>query len=281
MEEVYKNIAEKIPFMSRSQEKIAKYILSNTNKTPFLTIEKLAELSDVSIATVTRFVIFLGYKGYPEFLKDAQESIQQQVNKNDSIKVEFETNDKIEDDIYNIFKNDLNNIKTTIGDLNIYELQKAEKLLINAKRIYIVARRSSSILGMYIKYYLDLMFDRVNLIESIEQIPKNINILSSEDVIIGVNFGKNVLSTTEIFTYLKKKGAATISITDNILSPLVSYSDVSLMAVTKGPDAIESLVAPLTLINALIANIQKEKKECFNKNLELLDEAWNKFDLYI
>jgi DNA-binding MurR/RpiR family transcriptional regulator len=281
MSEVYQRMAEKIPNMSKAQEKIAKYILSHPNSTPFLTVEKLAKLSGVSIATVTRFVIFLGYKGYPEFLKDTQESMQQQVSKAERIKMDSDTSNSEEKYIYNIFEEDLNNIKLTMEDLNLYELKRSVDLLLNAKRIYIVARRSSSVLGLFLKYYLDLMFNNVNLIEHIEQIPKQISEVNDEDVIIGITFEKYARSTVEIFTHLKRKGATTIAITDSMLSPLVPYSDVTLTAVSKGAEFIESLAAPLSLINALITSIEKEKKDFFSSNVELLEEACRKFDLFI
>ena len=278
---VYQKMAEKIPNMSKSQEKIAKYILSHLNTTPFLTVEKLAKLSGVSIATITRFVTFLGYKGYPEFLKDTQESMQQQITNIERIKIESEKDSGEEKDIYDLFEDDVNNIKLTMEDLNLYELKKAVDLLLNSKRIYIVARRSSSVLGIFLKYYLDLMFNDVHLIENIEQIPKQTNEFSSEDVIIGISFEKYARSTVEIFTYLKTNGAKTIAITDTMLSPLVPYSDITLTAVSKGSTFIESFAAPLSLINVLIVYIEKEKKDFFNSNVELLEAAWKKFDLFI
>ena len=100
MGEVYQRVAEKLPNMSKAQEKIAKYILSHPNSTPFLTVEKLAKMSGVSIATVTRFVIFLGYSGYPEFLKDTQESMQQQVNNSERIKLGRNKSSSTDDSIY-------------------------------------------------------------------------------------------------------------------------------------------------------------------------------------
>lgn len=125
MAEVYQKIEEKIPNMSKAQEKIAKYILSYPNSAPFLTVEKLAKLSGVSIATVTRFVIFLGYKGYSEFLKDTQESIKEQVTNIERIKIDSEKNCDEEKEIYKIFEDDVNNIKLTMEDLNLYELKKS------------------------------------------------------------------------------------------------------------------------------------------------------------
>lgn len=280
MGEVYKNIAEKMPAMSKAQEKIAKYILAHPNSAPFLTVEKLAKLAGVSIATVTRFVIFLGYKGYPDFLRDTQQSMQDQVNNNERLRIVRKEDDK-ENDIYSIFEEDLNNIKNTMKSLNMHELKKAVNMLLNAKRIYIVSRRSSTSLGTLLKYYLDLMFDDVHLIENIEQMPKQIKRFSGDDVIIGVSFEKYARSTVEVFTYLKRKGASTIAITDGMLSPLIPYADVTLTAISKGENLIESFAGPISLVNVLIACIEKEKEEYFSTNVEMLEEAWEKFDLFI
>ena len=281
MAEVYQRVAEKLPNMSKAQEKIAKYILSHPNSTPFLTVEKLAKLSGVSIATVTRFVIFLGYSGYPEFLKDTQQSMQQQVNNSERIKLGVEKNFSKDKSIYEIFEEDVNNIKTTVESLNVFEIKKCVNLLLNAKRIYIVAKRSSAALAVFLKYYLDLMFNNVIIVENIEQMPKQINKDCGEDIIIGISFDKYSRSTVEIFSHLKRKGATTIAITDNMLSPLVPYADVTLAAISKGSKSIESFVAPLSLINALIVSIECEKEDCFASNVQLLEEAMKKFDLFI
>ncbi|MGN0144851.1 MAG: MurR/RpiR family transcriptional regulator [Clostridium sp.] len=281
MAEVYQRVAEKLPNMSKAQEKIAKYILSHPNSTPFLTVEKLANLSGVSIATVTRFVIFLGYSGYPEFLKDTQESMQQQVNNTERIKLGNSNKDDKNELVYEIFEEDVNDINIMAKNLNVYEMKKCVNLLLNAKRIYIVARRSSAALAVFFKYYLDLMFNNVVLIENIEQMPKQIKKDCGEDVIIGISFDKYARSTVEIFSHLKRRGATTIAITDNMLSPLIPYADVKLTTMTKGSKAIESFAAPLSMINALILSIESEKEDCFTTNVQMLEEAMKKFELFI
>ncbi|WP_294375833.1 MurR/RpiR family transcriptional regulator [uncultured Clostridium sp.] len=281
MGEVYQRVAEKLPNMSKAQEKIAKYILAHPNSTPFLTVEKLAKLAGVSIATVTRFVIFLGYSGYPEFLKDTQKSMQQQVNNSERIKLGGDDLSNKEQAVYEIFEDDMNNIKETVESLNVFEIRKCVNLLLNSERIYIVAKRSSVALAVFLKYYLDLMFNNVVIVENIEQMPKQINKERGKDVIIGISFEKYARSTVEIFSHLKKIGAVTIAITDSMLSPLVPYADVTLTALSKGSKAIESFVAPLSLINALIVSIEAEKEECFNNNVHMLEETMKKFDLFI
>lgn len=279
MAEVYQKVAEKMPSMSKAQEKIAKYILSHPNSIPFLTVEKLASLSGVSIATVTRFVTFLGYKGYPEFLKETQETIKEQVKSSERIKMKDIQESDNSRKICEIFEDDMNNIKYTMEELNIFELKKAVNLLVNAKRIYLVARRSAASLAVFFKYYLELMFNNVILIENIEQIPKHINRGTGEDVIIGISFDKYAKSAVEIFTHLKNRGASTIAITDNMLSPLVPYADVTLKAVGGSSSFNGSFAGPLSLINAIIVSIEQEKQDCYKNNVQILEEALSKFEL--
>ena len=279
MAEVYQKVAEKMPSMSKAQEKIAKYILSHPNSIPFLTVEKLASLSGVSIATVTRFVTFLGYKGYPEFLKETQETIKEQVKSSERIKMKDIHESDNSRKICEIFEDDMNNIKYTMEELNIFELKKAVNLLVNAKRIYLVARRSAASLAVFFKYYLELMFNNVILIENIEQIPKHINRGTGEDVIIGISFDKYAKSAVEIFTHLKNRGASTIAITDNMLSPLVPYADVTLKAAGGSSSFNGSFAGPLSLINAIIVSIEQEKQDCYKNNIQILEEALSKFEL--
>ena len=266
MSEVYQKIAEKMPNMSKAQEKIAKYILSNPNRTPFLTVEKLAKLSGVSIATITRFVIFLGYKGYPDFLRDTQESIQEQVTSSERIKLNAEIKEECEKNIYEVFENDLNNIKSTMEDMNLYEIKRAVNEIINSKRIYIVARRSAYSLGVLLKYYLDFVFNNVYIIENTEDIPKYVD---KYDLVIGINFEKYSRSAVEVFSYLKSKGSRTIAITDSMLSPIVPYADVSLTVISKGTTSLDSFAAPISLINALVVSVKEQKNDCFVNNVEL------------
>ena len=279
MAEVYQKVAEKMPSMSKAQEKIAKYILSHPNSIPFLTVEKLASLSGVSIATVTRFVTFLGYKGYPEFLKETQETIKEQVKSSERIKMKYIQETDNSRKICEVFEDDMNNIKYTMEELNIFELKKAVNLLVNAKRIYIVARRSAVSLAVFFKYYLEIMFNNVILIENIEQIPKHINRGTGEDVIIGISFDKYAKSAVEIFTHLKNRGASTIAITDNMLSPLVPYADVTLKAAGGSSSFNGSFAGPLSLINAIIVSIEQEKQDCYKNNIQILEEALSKFEL--
>ncbi len=279
MAEVYQNIAAKIPKMSKAQEKIARYILSHPNSAPFLTVEKLAKLSGVSIATVTRFVIFLGYEGYPEFLRDIQECMQNQVTKIEKIRVsKTKGSEEKEKIIYGAFESDLNNIKSTLEDINFIEIRKAVAEILEAKKIYIIAKANTYALGVFLKYYLDFAVNDVKIISSNEIIPKKI---SNGDLVIGISFEKHIKGVIELFKFMKEKGAKTLAITDNMLSPLVPYSDITLTAASKGIISIDSFVAPLSMINAIVVGLEEERKDLFVNNIEQYDEVCQKFNMFL
>jgi DNA-binding MurR/RpiR family transcriptional regulator len=167
MENVYKHIAEQMPTMSKSNLRIAKYILENPNTVPFLTGDKLAKITGVSPATVVRFATFLGYSGYPELQQYMQSSAQQQLRTTERLKISKEVyNDEVQS-VYDIFLDDISNIRSTLDRLDIEVFKSAVESLIKAKRVYIVANRSATALGVFLQYYLQLLLEQVELIHSI------------------------------------------------------------------------------------------------------------------
>lgn len=282
MGNVYRKIAEMMPKMSKAQEKIAKFILSHPNKTPFLTVENLAKYSGVSIATVTRFVIFLGYKGYPEFLKETQRTLQQQVIDTQKIKENSEDNtSNREDNVFDIFKDDINDISSTMKNVNLREIGNALNILERCERLFIIAKGNIRSLGMMLKNAMEFMFKNVTIIDDIDQIGRMINPPSSDDAVISISFDKCHIKTVQIFTYLKKKGIHTIAITDTMLSPLVPYADVSLIAYVGRNTNKESFVAPLSLINVIISLLEKRKGEDYNRRIEKFHETYEEFNLIV
>ncbi|HWO95066.1 MAG TPA: MurR/RpiR family transcriptional regulator [Bacillus sp. (in: firmicutes)] len=280
MSNVYHHIAEKMGQMSKSHVKIAKYILENPNNVPFLTVEKLAKMAGVSDATVVRFATFLGYSGYPELQQYMQNSVQKQLTTTERLKMSTQVYDEEESGVYEVFQDDIANIKSTMEKLDLDAFNQAVECLLQAKRVYIVANRSAGALGVFLQYYLHIILNDVKLLQSVETTPERLYDLNKDDVVIGISFARYTKSTLQIFSFAKKKGAATIAITDNLLSPLIPYSDISLTASSQMPTFIDSFVAPLSLINALITFVGKEKQEDFYNRLEVLEEVWSHFDIF-
>jgi len=280
MENVYKHIAEQMPTMSKSNLRIAKYILENPNTVPFLTGDKLAKITEVSPATVVRFATFLGYSGYPELQQYMQSSAQQQLTTTERLKISKEVYNDQDQSVYDIFLDDISNIRSTLDKLDIEVFKRAVGSLVRAKRVYIVANRSATALGVFLQYYLQFLLEQVELIHSIENVSERIYDLNEDDVVIGISFARYTKSTLKVLSYAKEKEATTVAITDNLLSPLIPYADIPLTASSQMPTFIDSFVAPLSLINALIISVGKEKEENFQGKLESLEEIWDKLNIF-
>ncbi|TCT25477.1 RpiR family transcriptional regulator [Melghiribacillus thermohalophilus] len=282
MNHIYRYIAEKIPDMSKSQEKIAKYILKNPNTVPFLTVGKLARMVGVSQATVVRFATFLGYSGFPEFQQDLQDSLKKQMTTTERLQMSdmIYKGNKSEKMIVEIFQDDITNIQSTIEQLDIPSFEKAVQALLDARKIYIVANRSAMSLGIFLEYYLRIMLDNVEFITSYELISEKFNNLNKKDVVVGISFPRYTKSTVNSFAFARERGATTIAITDNLLSPLIPNADIPLTASSRMPSFIDSFVAPLSLLNALISQIGRSKKVDISKKLDELENMWEHFDIF-
>ena len=277
---VYQNIAEKIPHMSKSHKKLANYILENTNIVPFFKVATLAKKTGVSEATVVRFAAYLGYSGYPELQNLMQNAVQQQLTTTERLKMTSQVYEDQEQWVYDIFQDDMENMKSTMEKLKIEEFYAAVDLLLNAEKIYISANRSAASLGIFFQYYLNIILGNVELIRSVENLSEQLYDLTENDLVIGISFARYTNSTINTLAFAKEQGAKTLSITDSLLSPLIQHSDITLTASTQMPTFIDSFTAPLSLINALVVYIGKERMQEAEARLEKMEEAWDKFDVF-
>ncbi|MGE8206786.1 MurR/RpiR family transcriptional regulator [Heyndrickxia sp. NPDC080065] len=277
---VYQNIAGKLEGMSKSHLKIATYILENPTTVPFLTVGKLAKMAGVSDATVVRFATSLGYSGYPELQQYMQDSVQQQLTTTERLKISKKVYSNEGLGVYEIFQDDLSNIKSTMETLDLDAFYRAVNCLLKAKKVYIIANRSATSLGVFLQYYLQIILNNTELLQSVETSSEKLYNLSKEDVVIGISFSRYTKSTVNMFAFAKEKSATTIAITDNFLSPLIAHADISLTASSQMPSFIDSFVAPLSLINALIMFVGKEKQEDITDRLEILEDIWSHFDIF-
>ncbi|TCP29000.1 RpiR family transcriptional regulator [Scopulibacillus darangshiensis] len=277
---VYHSIAEKLPTMSKSHKKIAKFILENTNTVPFFTVAKMAKKAEVSEATVVRFAVQLGYSGYPELQQHMQNSVQQQLTTVERLQMSSQVYEGKEQGIYDIFQDDIENIKTTMGKLDISAFNNAVNAILNAKKVYISANRSAASLGVFLQYYLNIVLENTELIRSVEELPEQLYKLDSRDVVFGISFARYSSSTVKTMAFAKKQGAKTIVLTDNLLSPLVPNSDIVLTAASQVPTFIDSFAAPLSLINALVTHVGKERINDVDCHLEKMEEIWEQLGIF-
>ncbi|MGI1810823.1 MurR/RpiR family transcriptional regulator [Priestia sp. TGN 0903] len=196
------------------------------------------------------------------------------------MKISKEVYNDQDQSVYDIFLDDISNIRSTLERLDVDVFKRAVESLIKAKRVYIVANRSATALGVFLEYYLQFLLEQVELIHSIENVSERIYDLNEDDVVIGISFARYTTSTIKVLSYAQEKEATTVAITDNLLSPLIPYANIPLTASSQMPTFIDSFVAPLSLINALIISVGKEKEEKFHDKLESLEELWDKFNIF-
>ncbi|MCM3177505.1 MurR/RpiR family transcriptional regulator [Cytobacillus horneckiae] len=280
MQNIYHRIAEKYPEMSKSQQKVATYILENINTVPFLTVAKLAKNAEVSEATIIRFAVFLGYKGYSELQQLMQNSVQKQLTTTERLKLSSNIYSDQGQGIFELFQDDVSNIETTLEGLDEKQFMKAAHYILEGRRIYICANRSAKALGVFLQYYLNIIIGHSELIGSADTVSEQLFKLRENDVVIGISFARYSMNTIELVEYAKEQGATTIAITDNLMSPLIPYSDAVLTASSKLPTFIDSFTAPMSLINALIAYVGKERMDIVEERLEKLEELWERFDIF-
>ncbi|MGP7818841.1 MurR/RpiR family transcriptional regulator [Niallia sp. 01092] len=280
MGNINKRIAELFPSMSKSYQKIAKYILGNPNTVPFLTADKLAQVAGVGHATVIRFATYLGYSGYPELHQELQSNAQRQLTSTEKFALSKKMYVDEGQAVYDIFLGDIENVRATIEKLDMEAFKEAVEALAKGKSIYIVANRSATALGVFLQYYLQFMLEKVELIHLIETASEHLYDLSEEDVVVGISFARYAKSTVQVLSYAKKRKATTIAITDNLLSPLVPHADITLTANSQMLSFIESFVAPFSLINALIIAVAKANQTNFQDKLALLEDVWENLDVF-
>jgi len=273
-------INEKYKKMSKGQKLISEYIMNNYEKAAFMTASKLGNKVGVSESTVVRFANMLGYDGYPKLQKALQELIRNKLTTLQRIEM---TSDLDESTLLkSVLKADMNNIRLTLEEVNKDDFDKVVESIFSARNIYILGLRSAAPLAHFMGYYLSFIFDNVRLVTSgINDILEQLVHISPQDLLIGISFPRYARRTVEAVNFAKGKGAKIVAITDAILSPLTSYADYILLARSDMASFVDSLVAPLSLINALIVAVGIRKKPDISSDFLELEKIWDNYQVYL
>lgn len=277
---IYKIIAEYRNRMSKSQHKIADYVLDNIHSVAFLTGAKLAEAVGVSEATIVRFANFIGFSGYNDFQKNLAHSVEKQLNTVDRLKMSRSVHSKSERSIYDIFEGDIQNIQATMNNLDHTDIENAAEKIVQAKRIYIIANRSAVSLGTFLQYYLDLLFGKSELIHTTASAFDRIHNVDENDVVIGISFARYTQNTLDVVSYADERGANIIALTDEYTSPITAYADISLFASSSMSSFLDSFVAPFSLINVLIAYLGNHKSIDIDERFQNFENLWNRYNVF-
>ena len=267
---------------SKGQKRIALYIEEHYDKAAFMTASKLGETVGVSESTVVRFATELGYDGYPKLQKAMQEMIRNKLTSVQRIEV---TSGRIGDGnvLDSVLNQDIEKIRRTIEETSHEDFARAVDEICAAKRIYIFGVRSTGAIASFLAYYFELIFDNnVILINttSPSSTYEHIFRITEEDVMIGISFPRYSSTAIEAMNFARSRGAHAVAITDSMASPLMQSADSILIARSDMASIVDSLVAPLSLINALIVATVLKKKDEVTETFRLLEDVWNREGVY-
>ena len=272
---------ERMPEFSKGQKRIARYILDHYDKAAYMTASRLGSIVEVSESTVVRFAIEVGFDGYPEMQRALQELIRTRLTAVQRVDV---TNSLIgEDDVLDkVLGSDADKIRRTLDETDRKSFGEAVDKIVSARSIYIIGVRSSSTLAGFLNFNFRMILDNVKFVQTTSgsEMFEQIMNIGPEDVLIAISFprySKRIINAVE---YATGAGADVISITDSRQSPIAAGADQLLLARSDMVSFVDSLVAPLSIINAIIVAVARKKPDDVRERLEKLEHIWDEYDVY-
>ena len=266
--------------LSKGQKLIAEYILNNYDKAAFMTAAKLGGAVGVSESTVVRFANELNFSGYPKLQKALQELIKNKLTTVQRLEL---SNDFVSDGdaLKGVLKADMENIRATLEKINSYTFEDVVNSIYKAKKIYIIGLRSSTALAEFLGFYLNIILKNVRIVSyGISDIFEQVINISEGDLVIGIGFPRYATKTIDILDFAKSRGAEVVALTDSLLSPLAAKADYTLIAQSNMASFVDSLVAPLSVINALIIAIGMREKNNISDTFNNLETIWKEYNVY-
>lgn len=280
--DVLHTIETRMPELSKGQKRIAAYILSDYDKAAFMTAGKLGKLVGVSESTVVRFAALLGYDGYPAMQKALQDMIRSKLTSIQRIQASNDTLFGGDDLVSSVLQRDIEQVRLAIEEVDRSAFERVVDHLVAARHIYILGVRSSSFLAGYLHFYFHLIFENVTLVtsNSAGDILESILHIGPGDVLVGISFPRYSQSTVKGVQFAHDRGADVIAITDSDLSPLYPLAACSLLARSDMISFVDSLVAPCSLINALIVAAGHRKNADIAQIFNRLETIWDEYGVF-
>ena len=281
MNDLITKIQSELPGFSKGQKQIARFILEHYDKAAFMTASRLGVTVGVSESTVVRFATELGYDGYPHLQRALQEMIRNELTSVQRMEV---AGDRMggRDVLQTVLHADTDMIRVTLDEIDRDAFQGAVDALMGAKRIYILGVRSSSALASFLGFYFNLLFENVTLVHtnSVSEIFEQVLRVGPGDVLFGISFPRYSKRTLSAMKYARDRGARVIALTDSQLSPLARVADHVLLARSDMASFVDSLVAPLSVINALIVAVGMSRRDEIEQTFNKLERIWEEYDVY-
>ena len=280
-EDILSILEEKGPSFSKGQRRIAGYITEAYDKAAFMTASRLGKTVGVSESTVVRFAVELGFDGYPEMQKSMQEMVMNRLTSVQRIEV---ANDRIgnQDVLTKVIQADADKLRQTAETISREHFRQAVAAIQSARRIYVLGVRSAAPLANFAGYYLNYMFEDVRIITvsgAGEMFESLVNV-TPEDVVLAFSFPRYSSATLKAVQYCRGLGATVIGITNSNVSPLAQNSDYVLIAKSDMVSLVDSLVAPLSVVNALLVALVSAREAEVQKSLETLERVWEEYNIY-
>ena len=276
------DMSEKFTKMSKSQKIIASYISDHYDQAVFITTTKLNKTLKISESTVVRFAIMLGYEGYPEFQKAMEEWVKNQLSSVQRMGVKYAGSTQSEV-LTSVLQSDMDKIRDTVEHLDAAAFDTAVDIILKAKKVYISGIRSCEPLADFLCFYLNMIRGDVvcikttSMSETFEQMIR----ISERDAFIGISFPRYSMRTLKAMEFANDRNAKVISLTDSIHSPMCMYSSCNLLARSDMVSIVDSLVAPLSVINALVVAMCLKRPAEVKKSLHSLEKVWNNYQVYL
>lgn len=280
--DVLRRITDKFDKLSKSHKIIAKYILEHYDKAVFMTAARLGEALEISESTVVRFAAGIGYEGYPQFQKALEECVQGQLSSQQKMDAKYAGSSQSEI-LTSVLTADIEKLQHTIKNLDPAAFETAVTTMLEAKKVYVMGLRSNEPLAAFLHFYLNMMRGNVQLLNttSVSETFEQMIHISSEDCFIGISFPRYSMRTLKAMEFANDRNAKVIAITDSIHSPMNLYSSCNLLARSDMVSIVDSLVAPLSVINALVVAMCLRVPQEVKQNLEMLEEVWNNYQVYL
>ena len=266
---------------SKGQKRIAAFILDNYDRAAFMTAAKLGETASVSESTVVRFAAQLGYDGYPDMQKALQELIRGRLTSIQRIQV---SRDQMtgSDIPGSVMQRDMNSIHDVIERLDREEFERVVDKLLHAKHIYILGVRSSSFLAGYLNFYLHLIFKNVTLVQSSAagEIYEQLVHIGQGDVLVSISFPRYSKMAIHAVEFACQRGGDVVAVTDSPMSPMYKMASASLLASSDMISFVDSMAAPLSLLNALILAVGQQRRDDLSATLAEMEQVWSKYSIF-
>lgn len=280
--DVIARIHELYPNMSKGHKRIAQFITEHYDQAVFMTAAKLGNELGISESTVVRFAAGIGYEGYPEFQKALEDWVKGQLGAVQKIGVKYGKSTQSEI-LTSVLTADMEKIQDTMANLDPVAFETAVRIILEAEHVYVVGLRSCEPLARFLHFYLNMIRENVQLLctTSVTEMFEQMIRINEKDALIGISFPRYSMRTLKAMEFANDRNAKVIAVTDSTHSPMNLYSSCNLFARSDMVSIVDSLVAPLSLINALVVALCLKRPEAVKQNLEMLEETWNNYQVYL